>query len=408
MVNKDLCYVVFGGTGFVGSMLTSFLRDNSLKFYEFDRWGVEKTSDGSGSSVAGTHLSDFVESHVSAFMFRVIFCSCALNTNRKAEIANTDLDLFYSQSQKIISIFSRVECDVFFLNSTHTFFYKNSYTDHKLKTSELLRSADNIRFFDLYLGAVHDTHVPVAAFPLRRIPSRYMKIFYCFRPTTSLNLITDFVLTVSSDMRSGRYLILDKKYDEFWYSIFSSLMNFCFVIVGFPIFVLCLIPVGVLIKIDSAGPIFYSQTRAGKFGRPFRILKFRTMKEGVAVKATHLISSSGISRIGRFLRKWKIDELPQVVNVFRGQMGLVGYRPCLLSQVDLIEARRKIGISQELPGITGLGQVTGFDMADVHSLIEVERKYMNLRCVSLDIRICVSTFFGALARFRQINLSFIR
>jgi lipopolysaccharide/colanic/teichoic acid biosynthesis glycosyltransferase len=104
---------------------------------------------------------------------------------------------------------------------------------------------------------------------------------------------------------------------------------------------------------DTGSPIFRQQ-RVGRFQKPFILLKFRTMRPGTASVATHLVSNSAVTPFGRFLRRTKLDELPQLWNVLKGEMSLVGPRPCLFNQHELIEARVRKGVFNARPGITGL------------------------------------------------------
>jgi len=113
---------------------------------------------------------------------------------------------------------------------------------------------------------------------------------------------------------------------------------------------------------DTRSP-FFRQTRVGRDQKPFTLLKFRTMQPGTAHVATHLAEASAITPLGRFLRRTKLDELPQLWNVLKGEMSLVGPRPCLFSQEELVAAREALGVFRARPGITGRAQVNGIDMS---------------------------------------------
>ena len=124
---------------------------------------------------------------------------------------------------------------------------------------------------------------------------------------------------------------------------------------------------------DTGSPLFI-QRRVGKGQQPFTLIKFRTMKQGTASTATHLASADAITPFGRFLRRTKLDELPQLINVLKGDMSLVGPRPCLFNQLELIDAREKNSVFNVLPGITGLAQVNGIDMSDPQKLADWDQK----------------------------------
>ena len=113
---------------------------------------------------------------------------------------------------------------------------------------------------------------------------------------------------------------------------------------------------------DTGSPLF-CQKRVGRYQQPFTLVKFRTMKTNTQSVATHLANPAAVTRVGSFLRRTKLDELPQLWNVLKGEMSLVGPRPCLFNQMELIEERAKRGVFDVRPGITGLAQIEGIDMS---------------------------------------------
>lgn len=124
----------------------------------------------------------------------------------------------------------------------------------------------------------------------------------------------------------------------------------------------------------STGAPLYRQERVGRFKKPFTLLKFRTMNPDVASIPTHLARASAVTKVGKFLRKTKLDELPQLWNVLRGEMSLVGPRPCLYSQTELIGEREARDIFAIRPGITGLAQLTGLDMSTPTLLAQADAR----------------------------------
>jgi lipopolysaccharide/colanic/teichoic acid biosynthesis glycosyltransferase len=163
-------------------------------------------------------------------------------------------------------------------------------------------------------------------------------------------------------------------------------------LLGLPLFLL-LTFVGFF---DTGKPLF-RQRRIGTGGAEFTLFKFRTMRVGTRDLPTHLAQPSDITGFGRFLRRTKLDELPQLWNVLLGQMSFVGPRPCLPSQLDVIEARRAQGVLASRPGITGFAQLRGIDMSEADRLARADREMMerlNLRTYLL----CI--FFTAIGRGR--------
>lgn len=122
---------------------------------------------------------------------------------------------------------------------------------------------------------------------------------------------------------------------------------------------------------DTGRPIFL-QTRVGKQKKEFSLVKFRSMKLDTPDVATHLANTQSVTKLGRILRKSKLDELPQLWNVLKGDMSLVGPRPCLPNQTDLIAERTRLGLFDYRPGITGLAQINGVDMSDPYRLTQME------------------------------------
>ncbi|MFN3236287.1 MAG: sugar transferase [Pseudomonadales bacterium] len=140
---------------------------------------------------------------------------------------------------------------------------------------------------------------------------------------------------------------------------------------GFPFLIL----IYVLGLFDTGQPLF-RQERVGTNQKPFILVKFRTMRPETASVATHLADSSAVTSFGKFLRATKLDELPQLWNVLKGEMSLVGPRPCLFNQEELISERTQRGVLKVRPGITGLAQINGIDMSDPVKLAEWDAKML--------------------------------
>ena len=154
--------------------------------------------------------------------------------------------------------------------------------------------------------------------------------------------------------------------------LFDFVFSLAGLVVGFPV-LLVLTIIGLF---DTGSPIF-RQLRVGRHQRPFTLVKFRTMRVDTASVATHLASSASITRFGHFLRKTKLDELPQLWNVLRGDMSLVGPRPGLFNQEELTEERAKRGVFDVRPGITGLAQVSEIDMSTPALLAETDQRMIS-------------------------------
>jgi len=144
---------------------------------------------------------------------------------------------------------------------------------------------------------------------------------------------------------------------------------------------------------DTGSPIFF-QERVGRDQRPFILVKFRTMRPDTASVASHLADTSAITRLGAFLRRTKLDELPQLWNVLKGEMSLVGPRPCLFNQSELIAERHNRGVFNSRPGITGLAQVNNIDMSTPKLLAETDAQMLNSLTLALYFKYIFMTVGG--------------
>jgi lipopolysaccharide/colanic/teichoic acid biosynthesis glycosyltransferase len=166
-----------------------------------------------------------------------------------------------------------------------------------------------------------------------------------------------------------------------------SLLGLAF---GSPVLVVIII-VGLF---DTGSPVF-RQERVGRNKKPFTLVKFRTMSVDTASVASHLASSASITKLGGFLRKTKLDELPQLWNVLKGEMSLVGPRPGLFNQVELTEVRDVKGVFDVRPGITGLAQVNAIDMSTPELLAETDAKMIRDMNIKNYFKFIFQTVLGA-------------
>lgn len=153
----------------------------------------------------------------------------------------------------------------------------------------------------------------------------------------------------------------------------------------------------IAVRVTSRGPAFFRQQRVGRDERPFVCLKLRTMHVGTPSVPTHEAPAGSMTALGALLRRSKLDELPQLWNVLKGEMSLVGPRPCLPGQSELIAERRRLGVFALRPGVTGLAQVSGVDMSDPPRCAELDARYMADMGWRNDVSILVRTFVRPLA-----------
>ena len=151
------------------------------------------------------------------------------------------------------------------------------------------------------------------------------------------------------------------------------IFDLLFALIGIIIFMPLMLVIFFILYLENKSP-FFLQERIGKNLKSFTLIKFRTMSKGTKNCATHLVDSSRITNSGFFLRKTKLDEIPQLWNVIKGEMSFVGPRPCLPIQKELIEFRKELNVHKFKPGITGLAQVQGIDMSEPLLLAKTECK----------------------------------
>ena len=160
----------------------------------------------------------------------------------------------------------------------------------------------------------------------------------------------------------------------------------------------------ILILIDSGFPIFFIQKRVGLKNKYFWIYKFRTMKKNTPDIPTHLMEKNKdvYTIIGPFLRKLSLDEIPQLINILRGEMVFIGPRPALYNQSDLIKSRTAKGIEKLMPGITGWAQINGRDNLTIEQKVNLDHYYLQNKSLFLDIRIILLTIIKV---FRTDDIS---
>lgn len=171
--------------------------------------------------------------------------------------------------------------------------------------------------------------------------------------------------------------------------VFDFVFSLLGLVCGFPV----LLVIYVIGLFDTGSPLFF-QERVGRNQKPFTLVKFRTMKLDTASVASHLASTASITKLGGFLRKTKLDELPQLWNVLKGEMSLVGPRPGLFNQTELTEERDRLGVFSVRPGITGLAQVNEIDMSTPKLLAETDAKMIRELSVANYFKFILQTVTG--------------
>jgi O-antigen biosynthesis protein WbqP len=173
----------------------------------------------------------------------------------------------------------------------------------------------------------------------------------------------------------------------------DRILAFFMLIALSPVFIL----VALFILLDDGSPIFFTQKRVGVNYSFFKIYKFRTMKKNTPDVATNLLENPNqyVLKVGRVLRKLSLDELPNLINIIKGEMVFVGPRPALYNQDDLMQLRITAGVDRLKPGLTGWAQINGRDEISLEEKVNLEKEYLDKKSITFDVKIFFMTFIAA-------------
>lgn len=220
-------------------------------------------------------------------------------------------------------------------------------------------------------------------------------VLAAMKPTAHIDRVAEAVLEEASRVETGERFVSDRQDNNLVYHGIRRLLDLLFAISILVFFWWLLLAIWGVVRFTSPGPGLFTQERVGKDGKSFICYKFRTMQADTKNAGTHTVSASNITSVGNVLRRTKLDELPQVINILRNDMSLVGPRPCLPIQRELIEERNKRGVLTMKSGITGYAQINDIDMSIPRRLAEADAYYLHARTLFMDIKIVFCTFIGA-------------
>lgn len=288
-----------------------------------------------------------------------------------------------------------------YVSTTHALEERNasSYASSKRMASAHVAAAENINVHILYLSAVIGEKLTgrMAIFNKAPAPLRdhLLQLYAAVTPVTDITNVIDTCWDALAGYNIPKEQIVSRSQTN--NPVFEAIKR----VIDLAVSLIILIPffwvlviIWVAVRLQSPGPGIFAQPRVGKNGRIFTCYKFRTMSKDSPNVGTHEASVSLVTPLGRVLRRTKLDELPQALNIVLNQMSLVGPRPCLPNQTAVIAARQKLGVLDIKPGITGLAQVKQIDMSQPERLAQMDSRYAKLRSLRLDLSILLQTALG--------------
>ena len=392
-------FVITGATGYVGRNLVPLLQESGadLLLAGRDKAKISRVFPAS-------RCCDYNELAQEAKGCTVLLHLAVLN-NTSNEPLETFMKVNVDGALETAKLAREAGVETFVnFSSTHALDQSNtsSYAISKRNAADELAKIEGMRVINLYLPYVYNPDFSDRLTFLAKLPSPLARIAFgaiaSLKPTVSVRRIAQVVRSLESresPALAEPAIISDGQSGNPVYGFITRSLDLAFALMVTVFFWWVLFIIWALVRIESKGPGIFAQERVGRNGKPFICYKFRTMKTGTAHLGTHEVSASSVTRLGAVLRKLKLDELPQIINIFRNEISLIGPRPCLPVQRDLVEARRRLGVLALKPGISGLAQINGVDMSNPEKLAHLDARYLALQSLLLDLKIIIATALGS-------------
>ena len=390
--------VITGASGFVGRQIVPLLLRNGAKLLLVGRDPAALRRQFPDCEAGG-----YEDIRRSAEGYDMLVHLAVINNNQvasKADVQRVNVEL---AGQVCASAKAAAIGRFVLVSSVHALQESNvsDYAMSKRLAAEKIATIPGIAKVVLFLPAVVGGQFAGKLQFLNKIPRALsgflLKWLAAVRPTVDVEVIADYLLSgapAPDGLPLPATILSDGQQRN---SVFTGLKRL--IDIGLSLVVIlglwwAMLLIWVAIRVFSSGPGLFRQVRVGRNEKRFTCLKFRTMRTTAPNVATHVVSAAEVTSVGRFLRRTKLDELPQVINVLKNEMSFVGPRPCLPSQTAVIEARRARGIFDAAPGITGFAQIQGLDMSNPEALAASDEEYLRLQSLLLDVKIIVRTGLG--------------
>lgn len=387
--------VITGASGFVGRDIVPILLKSGKKLLL-----VGRDKERLQAQFPNVLVADYEDLAVAARGFSTLIHLAVHNNDqpgdigvfRKANVEHLDNVLRAANTAGIKTIIHTTTLHAVKINDV------SPYGQSKREAEELLSQITTMVVVNLRLPAVYGTAFAGKLKQLERIPKFLRPIAFTvlssLKPTVNTTRVASNILAVANEPKNAELIVSDGQAGNWFYATVKRTIDFSFVLFVAIFLWWAFIAAWIAIKLSSPGPGIFAQERVGKDGRKFTCYKFRTMVVGTKQAGTHEVASASVTSVGNFLRKTKIDELPQIWNILKNEMSLVGPRPCLPVQKELIAARKERGVLEIKGGITGWAQIAGIDMSDPIRLAKVDAEYLALRTIVLDLKIILATAIG--------------
>lgn len=274
----------------------------------------------------------------------------------------------------------------------------SAYAQSKREAEEILSKVDDMAIINLRLPIVYGSSFTGKLKFLEKIPKLIRPLFFqiasSLKPTVHVDKIAKTIINTKNSQHNIDLVISDRQKRNWFYKTIMRIIDILFSLFVVVFLWWLLLLTWVIIKLSSKGPAIFAQKRVGKGGKLFTLYKFRTMAVGTKQAGTHEVSANRLTVFGKFLRKTKIDELPQIWNILKNELSLVGPRPCLPMQKELIVERKKLGVLDIKGGITGWAQIQGVDMSDPQYLAKLDAQYLDLCSLLFNLKIIIATAIG--------------